>query len=65
MPGFEKQKYTVFEGERLLLEETLRGYLVSIGSHCKASEGDKNGEIGIHTHKQIKPFSCRSHTIEM
>ena len=56
--GFEKQKYTVFEGESIN---------ITFGRNVKGttdinrlslqgtitSEGDKNGEIRIHTHKQI------------
>ena len=59
MHGFEKQKYTVFEGESINI--TFGRDIKGTSSFDRlslqgtiTSEGDKNGEIRIYTHKQIK-----------
>ena len=54
MHGFEKQKYTVFEGESINITfgRDIKGASIINRLSLQgtiASEGDKNGEIRIHT----------------
>ena len=54
MHGFEKQKYTVFEGEsiNITFERNIKGTSTINRLSLQgtiASKGDENGEIQIHT----------------